>query len=161
MICAFTGHRPEKLPWGTQENDPLCRALQAKLQWAIADLEESGYNTFLCGMARGCDLLFFDAAHALRASFPQLRLIAVLPCAGQARLWPTPEQSRHAAALAEADEVRVLSDHYYPGCMHARNQYMVDHADCLLSVWDGSSGGTASTVAYARRRGIPIRSIWR
>ena len=28
-------------------------------------------------------------------------------------------------------------------------------------VWDGSPGGTGSTVAYARRQGVPVRAVWR
>ena len=45
--------------------------------------------------------------------------------------------------------------------MLRRNRYMVEHADLLMTVFDGSPGGTASTVAYARARGVKIVSIWR
>ena len=30
-ICCFTGHRPEKLPWGTDESDPRCVKLKEEL----------------------------------------------------------------------------------------------------------------------------------
>ncbi len=26
--CCFTGHRPDKLPWGIRENDPRCADLK-------------------------------------------------------------------------------------------------------------------------------------
>ena len=39
MICAFTGHRPDKLPWGIRENDPRCADLKARLAAALALLE--------------------------------------------------------------------------------------------------------------------------
>ena len=29
--CCFTGHRPDKLPWGIRENDPRCADLKARL----------------------------------------------------------------------------------------------------------------------------------
>ena len=32
--CAFTGHRPGKLPWGEDESDLRCIALKAKLRAA-------------------------------------------------------------------------------------------------------------------------------
>ena len=35
MICAFTGHRPEKLPWGTREGDPRCEALKRQIRLAV------------------------------------------------------------------------------------------------------------------------------
>lgn len=53
MICAFTGHRPERLPWRTDETDPRCRALKLLLQKSVALAYDRGFHTFLCGMARG------------------------------------------------------------------------------------------------------------
>jgi hypothetical protein len=35
---------------------------------------------------------------------------------------------------------------------------MVDHAELLIAVWDGTSGGTANCVKYARKDGV---EIWR
>ena len=38
MVCAFTGHRPEHLPWRTDETDARCAALKAVLQWEVSAL---------------------------------------------------------------------------------------------------------------------------
>ena len=35
MVLAFTGHRPEKLPWGSDETDPRCAALKQQLLEAV------------------------------------------------------------------------------------------------------------------------------
>ena len=35
--CAFTGHRPAKLPWGDDERDIRCVALKARLRAAVED----------------------------------------------------------------------------------------------------------------------------
>lgn len=35
VSCSFTGHRPEKLPWGDRESDRRCRALQERLFQAV------------------------------------------------------------------------------------------------------------------------------
>lgn len=43
-----------------------------------------------------------------------------------------------------------------------RNQYMVDHASCLLAVYDNDRNlrsGTMQTANYARRKGLPITLI--
>ncbi len=160
MTCAFTGYRPEKLPWGTDESDTRCRLLAARMRHVIALLTEHGYDTFLCGMARGCDQLFFDAAAEVRRTAP-LTLVAALPCRNQQARWTPAEQARYTAALAQADRVVVLSERYYPGCMQMRNRWLVDHADALLCVWDGQPGGTASTLEYARQKGVPHWNFYR
>jgi len=160
-VCAFTGHRPEKLPWGSNEASPHCHALKLKLLQVVRELADEGYDTFLCGMARGCDLYFFDVVCQLRQERPGIRIVACLPCPSQARAWSVEDRERHQAALEAADEVRLLSEFYYEGCMVMRNRHMVERCDLLLSVWDGSPGGTGSTISYARQRGVPVRGVWR
>ncbi|WP_188052008.1 hypothetical protein [Azospirillum sp. Sh1] len=44
--------------------------------------------------------------------------------------------------------------------MNTRNEWMVDHSDRLLALWDGSQGGTANCVRYARGLGRPIDNLW-
>lgn len=47
----------------------------------------------------------------------------------------------------------------YKRLFQQRNQWMVDRADAVLAVWDGSPGGTANCVNYARKVGKPITII--
>ena len=68
--CCFTGHREYKLPWGSDENDPRCRRLQQQLFDAVDAVYAAGIRHFICGMANGCDLYFFDAARYLRLQHP-------------------------------------------------------------------------------------------
>ena len=49
--CAFTGHRPGKLPWGEDESDLRCIALKAKLRAAVESAIHEGMEHFICGMA--------------------------------------------------------------------------------------------------------------
>lgn len=42
--CAFTGHRPGKLPWGEDENDLRCIALKAKLRAAVGSAIHEGWR---------------------------------------------------------------------------------------------------------------------
>ena len=58
--CAFTGHRPGKLPWGEDESDLRCIALKAKLRAAVESAIHEGMEHFICGMAEGCDLYFAE-----------------------------------------------------------------------------------------------------
>lgn len=38
-----------------------------------------------------------------------------------------------------------------------RNRQIVECADLVVALWDGSSRGTVFTVDYARERGVPVR----
>ena len=58
------------------------------------------------------------------------------------------------------DEVRVVEPYYTDGCMLRRDKAMVDGVDVLISVWDGSHGGTGWTVRYAKQQGKSIRALW-
>ena len=56
-----------------------------------------------------------------------------------------------------ADEWVELSEEFYKGCDNVRDQYMVDHSDKLLAIWDGNkTGGVWSTIRKAQKKGIDI-----
>lgn len=160
MICAFTGHRPQRLPWGGREDDPRCQALKILLGSAVAEAVARGCDTFLCGMALGCDTYFAEAVLEKKQTDPSLRLVAMLPCPEQASRWPERDRRRYEALLARCDETRVLEPSYSEGCMLRRNYAMVQEAQLLISVFDGRPGGTASTVHYAEKQGVEILSVW-
>lgn len=155
MICAFTGHRPQRLPWGSREEDPRCLALKQLMDEAVAQAVARGCDTFLCGMARGCDTYFAEAV--LQRG---LRLEAVVPCPEQADRWPQADKARYKKILLQCGSIRVLENAYSEGCMIRRNEAMVDMADILITVYDGSGGGTGSAVAYAREKGVEIIPLW-
>ena len=70
--CCFTGHRPDKLPWGEEESDPRCLRLKEAVARAVEDAYVSGIRRFITGMARGVDLYCAEAVLALRVR-PALR----------------------------------------------------------------------------------------
>lgn len=45
-VCAFTGHRPSKLPWRYNETDSRCVALKTVLTEQITALIEAGVTQF-------------------------------------------------------------------------------------------------------------------
>ena len=53
-VCAFTGHRPEKLDM-QEESDEKCVMLKFKLRAEIEYAISEGYTAFISGMARGID----------------------------------------------------------------------------------------------------------
>ena len=69
--CCFTGHRPEKLNITEQEATELLHA-------AIVDAYDSGYRTFMSGMARGVDIWAAELVLQEREAHPDIHLICVI-----------------------------------------------------------------------------------
>ena len=154
--CAFTGYRPEKLPWMDDESDPRCADLKRRLRAAIEDACRAEMEHFLCGMARGCDLYFGELVLDMKRDWPDITLEAAVPCPTQADGWRAEERARWQKLLDGCDYETMVQNQYSPGCMMRRNRYMVDHASMLIAVYDGQAGGTRSTVEYALRRRLPV-----
>ena len=153
--CCFTGHRPDKLPWGTDESGQACLALKARIGRALERAYEAGFRHFVCGMARGADLYFAEAVLALRDRYPEVTFEAARPCTTQADAWPEAEQRRYEAILDQCNYETLVQHTYDRGCMMRRNRYMVDRAARIIAVYDGvPKGGTAQTLAYAMRQGL-------
>ena len=159
VSCCFTGHRPAKLPWGTDESDERCLRLKARLREVIARAVEDGYTHFICGMAEGCDLYCAEAVLALRERHSEVTLEAAIPCPTQADGWPAAERRRYRELVAQCDLETMVSESYSTTCMQRRDRYMVDHSMLLIAAFDGTAGGTRYTVEYALRRGIEILDV--
>lgn len=149
---SFTGYRPQKLPF-FGEDDPMCVDLKQRIYRQIEALIDRGAGEFFTGMALGVDIWCAEAVLALKASHPEIKLTAVLPCRGQEIKWSPAEQRRYHDILARCDKVMCLSERYTRDCMFARNRMLVDMCDLLIAVYDGKPGGTKNTVDYAEKRG--------
>ncbi len=156
LCCSFTGHRPEKLPWGDNEGDPRCLELKDKLARSLEAAYGAGYRHFLCGMARGADFYFCEAVLALRERMPGVTLEAVIPCEEQAARWSERDRNRYYALVAACDHETMVQRRYDKGCMLRRNRYLVDHAARLIAVYNGLLGGTMYTISYAMKQGLEL-----
>jgi uncharacterized phage-like protein YoqJ len=150
VILAVTGHRPDKLwvgNWsGYDRTNPLRVWIRAQMKAYLQALQPT--HT-ISGMAIGIDQDFVDVCIKLAIPF-----IAAIPFVGQERQWPALARDEYALMLHLAKEVVVVCEGSYERWkMQARNEYVCDHSDKLLAVFDGSQGGTANTVNYADRIG--------
>ena len=153
QICCFTGHRPDKLPWGSDENDPQCVKIKGEIRAALERAYASGYRHFISGMARGGDLYFAEEVLALRERYPDVKLECARPCETQSSRWPEAERKRYDGILDRCDYETMVQHTYDRSCMMRRNRYMVDHAARIIALYDGvPKGGTAQTLAYALRK---------
>lgn len=159
--CAFAGHRPDHFQFGYDENHPDCIALKQVLRKAVLSLIGKGITTYYSGMALGVDTWSAELILELKVQYPELRLIAVLPCETQANKWTAEQRERYFDLLPKCDEVIYTGKRYTKTCIFECNRYMVDHAKYLLAVYNGQErGGTAYTVRYAKKKSRKVLIIY-
>lgn len=147
-ICAFTGHRPECLPF----SEPEVRAwLEKEIRLAI----DKGFSTFISGMQRGVDLWAAETVLRLRDVGENIRLVAAVPFRGMESRWDADWKNRYDQVLQKADQVTVISSGPGRVAFFLRNHYMVDRASRLLAVC-GGGGGTLETMNYAKKKGVEV-----
>lgn len=140
--CAFTGHRK------VEENVDFI-SFKKFIEAVLSD----GVNTFYCGMAMGFDLLAAETVLQVKNNYPAVKLIACVPCKNQERYYPEEDKIRYNTIIEACDEVIVLHDHYYNGCMLVRDRFMVDNCGSVIAYYrNDDGGGTAYTVSYARSK---------
>ena len=154
--CTFTGHRAAKLPWKDDEEDPRCLALKRCLFGSVEAMYFSGVRRFISGMSTGADFYFCDAVLELRETRDDILLEAAIPCPEQSRSWSAENRRRYQRLLEQCDRQTLIAPHYSRYCMIQRNRYMVDASGWLIAVYNGSPGGTRSTLLYAMRQGLQI-----
>ncbi len=149
--CCFSGHR--NIP-DTQKSS-VCLRLQSEIEKLI----HNGYTEFLTGGALGFDTLAAETVLKLKNSFPQIRLILILPCISQAKYWSDKDKDKYEEIKNHADEIFYTSQTYYNGCMHKRNRYLVDKSSVCICYLTEQIGGTAFTVNYAQKNNLEIINI--
>lgn len=152
---SFTGYRPQKLSFGSDESRPEAVKLRAVMKNEVAALCDEGYRYFQSGMALGIDLMCAEIVEELRdEKYGEIALFPIIPCRNHCARWDEADRERFQRILKRGDGSIMVSDReYFNGCMMARNRFLVDTAHLLLAVFDGKSGGTMNTVEYAKKQG--------
>lgn len=159
--CCFTGYRPQKLPFGNNKNSKEYKEFENKIIKAVLSLCDEGYGEFYSGMAMGFDIIAAETVLLFKELYKNfnIKLIAVIPFENQADGYSDEWYSRYHNILEKCDEKIVLSDKYFKGSYQKRNEYMVDNCDCVLTYFDGQSGGTKNTINYALKKGRFVLNI--
>lgn len=153
--CCFTGHRPEKLPWHENEDDPRCRVFKETMVKELELAYKLGYRHFISSMARGTDLYFCEAVLLLQKN-TDITVEAAVPFPNQSTGWKTANQIRYASLLEQCNYETVVSHRYTSGCLQRRNRYMVDHSSLLFAAYDEKKGGTLYTLTYTIEQNLTL-----
>ena len=162
MKIALTGHREKRLKG--QENK-IFLWMQDALNFLFTGQEE---KEVLCGMAKGADVMFGQAALSLASFYSlfdsnKIKLHLCLPCKHYGEV---NADRAYWDLMDNASRVSYMQEEWSRGCDDIRDRFMVDNCDILLAVWDGiEAGGVWSTIQYAKSQGKPIiyidRSIFK
>lgn len=148
--ACFSGHRPQKLTrvdWVTwQLSEAIDRAIR------------SGITQFFCGMAQGVDLIAGELVLSVKEEHPEIQLVAVVPFPRQAYYWEDEWIARYNRVLYAADRQICLEADYSDGIFFRRNRYLVEQSDLLIAVCrkEETRSGTAQTIRFAKKKGIPV-----
>jgi uncharacterized phage-like protein YoqJ len=150
LIISGTGHRPQKLGGYSPEIHLKLRRFLTK------QLDELQPDKVLSGMALG-----FDQALAFAAVDLAIPFAAIVPFESQGNTWTKESQAAYLKLLALASDIVIVSKGGFgPNKMQKRNEYLVDHCDLLLTLWNGSPSGTGRCIQYAEKKQREIKHLW-
>lgn len=162
--CAITGHRPTRFKFKYNENDSRCKRLKKRLREQFAALYEQGVRRFLVGGALGVDQWSGEILlrMKLEPEYRDIELVVALPYPGHDERWDERSRKRLAFLIEHSAEHITVGQKAWRESFIQRNRYLVDHADCLLAVYDNEKNtrsGTGMTVNYALNKHIPVMLI--
>lgn len=145
--CCFTGPRPENL---NRSETEVKTVLEAAIRASIKD----GYTTFISGMARGVDIWAAQIVLKERSKNSKIKLIAAPPYKGFETRWTQFWQEQYIFILQYADLTRFVCNGYSIASFQMRNEWMVNHSNRVIAVYDGKPGGTRNTIEYAKAKEV-------
>ena len=108
-------------------------------------------------MALGFDTYCAEAVIALKQKYNNIKLIGAIPCKNQDSKWNEKDKLRYKNLLTGLDGIRCIFEEYTGAeCMLERNKFMINNSSLLIALFDGISGGTKSTIDYAKKQGLKV-----
>lgn len=151
QTCCFTGHR--KIP--PEQYSRIAERLKSE----ITALIHQGVIYFGVGGALGFDTMAAQTVLALKEIYPQIKLILVFPCETQTHGWQKTDTEIYEKIKTECDKYVYISKEYTYDCMRKRNRHLVNYSNYCICYLTKHTGGTAYTVAYAKRRGLTVINL--
>lgn len=164
--CAIAGHRPARFKWKYNENNNGCKRLQRRVREQLVQLYEKGTRRFYIGGNLGVDLWAGELLLALKEQpeYSEIELALVLPYPRHDKDWDKLSRHRLSKLRQHSAEVIIAGTSENPPAVNykLRDQYMVEHSNYLLAVYDNAPDNHYSVdkvVNYSRKKKLGITLI--
>lgn len=158
--ACFTGHRKIGGEYYNRMNPSAdWMLLKDHLTLIVGSLiVDHKVDHFISGLAIGVDMLGAECVALCKAFGPDVKLTGAMPFPSQRKSWPKPTRNHWHDICSLCNEVVSISaDPYHPSKMQIRNEWMVDHSNYVIAIWDGrKKGGTWNCIKYAQSEGKPV-----
>ena len=139
--CCGFGHRE------------ISENIERKVEAAVEEAIRQGCEVFYTGAMGDFDSLFSTAVRKAKKTYPHIMLICVKP-------YMTKElnESRDYYSLMYDDVIipTELMGVHYKAAIKARNRWMINHSDLVISYVIRDYGGASEAVQYADKQGKQI-----
>ena len=142
--CCGFGHRT------------IMKNIENSIYSAVLLAAQEGCKTFYTGGMGDFDMQFSSAVRKLRIRFPNIKLIYIKP------YFTNEINTNGEYYTAMYDDIVIppaIIGVHYKRAIKARNRWMVDNSDLIVSYIIRDYGGAADTIKYAKRmdkRIIPL-----
>ena len=152
QTCCFTGHR-------TIPTDKM-QEIIGKTEAKVRELIRGGYRCFMVGGAIGYDTLAAELLFRLRdGEHLDIRVTLAYPFDGYMDRWSEEQKATYERLLPLYDERICVAAAASRGAYLARDRYIVDASSACIAYCTRQTGGTAYTIRYAAKKGMPVCNI--
>jgi uncharacterized phage-like protein YoqJ len=150
MKIAITGHRPNKI--GGYATCQKHVALKDHMRTFLKEkLSQNSDLTLISGGALGIDQFWIEVGQELN-----IPIMVIIPFHGFEAKWPIHSQQYFHKLIDKCHGISYASNEIPRNKQEAvaailkRDRMLIQAADAIVAYWNGSSGGTAHTVKFAK-----------
>lgn len=134
--CAIIGCTPRAFPWGWDEEDEYCAAMNLFLLNRITLLRSQDVTRFHVSMDNGAGLYAAEIISRLRETDNEIELHCYVPYEEQATKWTPELRDRYFNTLASCSEVKNVSYEKSVGCEFRTHIHAIIEAGTISAVYD-------------------------
>ena len=148
MKITLTGHREQRLELPRDVSSAEWEDIRNWIAGRVIDnYTPKDDCVAYCGMAEGSDMAFGYVISTLKDFGYNIKLVCVCPCKNYGRKAPN-----YNYDIKHADKIINLYSEYVRGCDDERDEYLAEHCDLMLAIFDGiKNSGVWKTIKRARR----------